>query len=474
MLLRFYSILLILIFISASVFSQKSNLAIKHGPGGKPYLAYKGEPLFAYGPADEGRILGGAADFDRWATWQVANGMNLIRAYPTHIPMEAWGTPCKLQPFLKTSDGKMWDVDSFNDEYFKMVGDHLARLEQYDIVVHLQLWQIVFFKSGSNRWDANYINPKNNGNDWTRSFSRGSEYINAPANSRAREHQREWVLRILDAAKGRGNVMIDVINELGNEMGTLDWAVEVVKWIRQWEKENNWQFLVGVDSEHHYRPEVFNPYKNHFDIIMLNELHNPIHARQAFDNFQKPIVSVRSSDGRNNSQKDYLFANENQASQEHQVRYRTLCYRSMFSNLQSVGCYWKMPVELADYRDMKHWSDYSKFMRAFWNRIKAHWPSLVVDDVIVKSATVTPHAYGMRSPGLHMVYLECGPHTWNNHYQPSEIELLAPEGVREIQIFHPGTGKLTKAKFSRKGNQVKVSLPGFVDDIMVLLWTKRV
>jgi hypothetical protein len=386
--------------------------------------------------------------------------------------MAAWGTPCKLQPFHLSTDGKLWDVDRFNDSYFAMLADHLARLEQYNIIVHLQLWQIVFFKSGETRWDSNYINPKNNVNGWTREFKRGSEYINAPAGSPARAHQHEWVIRMLDAAKGRGNVMVDVINELGNEMGTLVWAAEVVGWIREWEKSNNWKFLVGVDSEHHYRPEVFNPFRHNFDIIMLNELHNMDHARQAFNNFRMPIVSVRSSDGRNNFQADYLFANEKQAGKEHQVRYRTLCYRSMFSNLQSVGCYWKMPVDMSDYRDLEHWSDYSKFLRAFWNRIKSHWPSLVVDDGIIKSSTVTPHAYGMRSPGLHMVYLECGSHSWNNHYQPSEIEFLAPKNLREVQVFHPGTGKLSKVKYTRVGDQIKVSLPDFNDDIMVLAWAK--
>jgi hypothetical protein len=470
--MRVSFILMLSISLITCAISQDNKLAIKHGPQGKPYLTYKGEPLFAFGPGDEARIIGGAADLNRWAAWQTSRGMNLIRAYPTHIPMEIWGTPCEHQPFLRAEGGKRWDVDRFNDKYFTMLRDNLARLEEYGIVVHLQLWQIVFFKAGATRWDANYINPNNNVNGWTKSFSRGSEYINSPANSRAREHQREWVLNILNSAKGRGNVMIDVINELGNEMGTLDWAVEVVQWIREWEKENDWQFLVGVDSEHHYQPEIFNPYKHHFDLIMLNELRTTSHARQAFDNFKKPIVSVRSSDGRNNSQNDYLFANEKQAGPEHQTRYRTLCYRSMFSNLQSVGCYWKMPVGLADYQNMQNWSKYSEALRAFWNLIKTSWPALVADDDIVISATVTPQAYGMSSPTLNVAYLECGSHTWNNKYGASEVVLKSPENLGKVEIFYPGTGQVSRGEYIQDGNQVRVSLPGFVDDIIVLLWGK--
>lgn len=471
---RLSFVLLLIICTAGSVVARDGGLAVAHGPEGKPYITYMGEPIFAFGPADEARILGGAADLERWAEWQASNGMNLMRAYPTHIPMEVWGTPCEQQMFNKAEGSDLWDVDSFNDEYFEMLHDKLARLEEYGIIVHLQLWQIVFFKPGElNRWGANYLNPKNNINQWTRSFRLGNDYIDAPAGSRARDHQREWVLRVLDAAKGRGNVMIDVINELGNQMGTLDWAVEVVRWIREWEVENDWEFLVGVDSEHHYTPERFGPYRDHFDVIMLNELRSPDHAREAFDNFKMPVVSVRSSDGTNNFQRDYMFGNENQYGPEHQVRYRTLSYRSMFSNLQSVGCYWKMPVDLADYRNMELWPVYSRSLRSFWDMIKPYWSSLIVDDAIIVSGTVTPEAYGMRSPGLYLVYLECGPHTWNNSYPSSEIKLKAPDNLDTIEIFHPASGKTGNVKFENTGEVVRVNLPAFVDDIVIIMRTKK-
>ncbi len=449
------------------------GLSIEHGPTGKPYLSYDGEPLFAFGPADEARTLSNAADLERWAAWQKDHGMNLIRAYPTSVPAEVWGTPCEHQPFLKAEDGEHWDVDQFNPEYFAMLRDNLARLEEHDIVVHLQLWQIVFFKGGSTRWVANYLNPNNNVNDWTESNdvgggNPGRGYIDAPADSRAREHQREWVTHILDAAKGRSNIMIDVMNELGNAMGDMDWAVEVVRWIREWEAENDWQFLVGVDSEHHYTPERFGPYQEHFDIIMLNELQSPAHARQAFDNFQKPIVSVRPSDGRNHRD-DYMFLDESQVGPEHQTRYRTLSYRSMFSNLQSIGCYWKTPIDRADYRDMEFWPVYAEALRTFWNDIKDHWPELVVDDDIVRSETVTPHAYGMRAPALHLVYLECGSHTWDNHYDASEVILKAPANMDSVNVFDPSTGEISEAEYTQDGDSVQVVLPAFVDDLVVIL-----
>jgi len=450
---------------------ERAGLAVAHGPDGKAYLSFGGEPLFAFGPGDEFRLIGGAADLDRWAEWQRAHGMNLLRAYPASVPLSAYGASAP-HPFLKADDGDRWDVDQFNDAFFDGFRERVAELEAHEIIVHLQLWQIVFFKGGSNRWEANYLNPNNNVNEWTRELRRGHDYIDAPADSRARAHQREWVRRMLDTVKGRNNVWIDVINELGNEMGELDWAIEVVGWIREWEAENDQQFLVGVDSEHHYRPEVFGPVAEHFDLVILNELQSVERGRRIFDAFGKPIISVRSSDGRNHWS-DYVFANAEQVGPEHQTRYRTLCYRSLFANLQSIGTYWKMEVENSDYRDMEHWPRYAEALRSFWKEIRGEWPGLRADDAIIQSETVTPHAHGMASSRLRMVYLECGSHTWNNEYSPSELVLAAPENITTATLFHPATGSKEAAEYTIEGNSMILVLPAFTDDLVVLVWSSE-
>jgi hypothetical protein len=444
------------------------GLAIAQGPTGKAYLTFGGAPLLAFGPGDEMRLLGGGADVERWAAWQQAHGMNLVRAYPTSVPISVYGAE-GLHPFLQR-DGK-WNVDAFNDAYFAHLGEAAETLEDHGIILHLQLWQIVFFKGGSARWDANYLNPANNVNEWTHAFSRGHDYIDAPQQSPARRHQREWVRRILDALKGRNNVWIDVINELGNEMGTLEWAQEVASWIRAWEAENGQTFLVGVDSEHHYRPDRFGPYQDVFDLIILNELRNPGHARHAIAHFEKPAVSVRSSDGTNRWE-DYLFARPEQTGPEHQTRYRTLCYRSVFSGLQAIGAYWKPQVEDADYRAMEHWPGYAEALRAFWDVIAPEWPELTPDDaLILGEGLVTPHAYALRSPRLIAVYLECGSHTWNNEYPESTLEVTCGFPEVHAELFNPRTGERAPAEIQLEDGRVRLSLPAFVDDVVVLLWS---
>lgn len=442
------------------------GLAVAASETGKAYLTYGGEPLFAFGPGDELRTLSGAADVERWATWQRANGMNLIRAYPASVPVEVYGAS-GLHPFLRR-DGK-WDVDALNDEYFDYLGGVAATLEDHGIILHLQLWQIVFFKGGSNRWDANYLNPANNVNEWTQGLNRGRDYIDAPAGSPARAHQRMWVNRVLDAVKGRGNVIIDVINELGNEMGTLEWAVEVTRWIREWEAGNDASFIVGVDSEHHYVPDRFGPVREHFDVIILNELRSREHALEAIAAFNMPALSVRSSDGRNHWS-DYLFARPDQTGPEHQTRYRTLCYRSLFAGLQSVGAYWKPLVDEADYRSMEAWPQYAKALRAFWEEIAPYWPRLTPDrDVTRIVSAVTPHASVLESPERILAYLECGSHTHNNSYPASMLALRCANEPSAVTHFDPRTGTAQSVPYTVADGMLKIDLPAFTDDAVVIV-----
>lgn len=443
-----------------------AGLSIETSSNGKRYLVYDDSPLFAFGPGDEFRHIAGMADLHRWARWQREHGMNLLRAYPLSMPGSTWGGDGEgLHPF-HSRNGK-WDVDAFNDSYFEHLSQVAKVLEQYGIILHLQLWQIVCFKGGSDRWNANYLNPANNLNEWTRSFSRGHQYIDAPSESRAREHQKEWVLRILDALKGRGNVIVDVINELGNEMGTLEWASDVVGWIRQWERENDWKFIVGVDSEHHYAPGQFEPYQDMFDIIILNELRSYEFARSVIERLRMPAVSVRSSDGRNRWE-DYLFANDAQVGAEHQTRYRTLCYRSLFAGLQAVGAYWKCTVDQADYLDMQYFPQYALALRAFWNTLSSRWHELLPDDSLVVEA-ITPHAYALRSESLATVYLECGSHTWNNRYPSSRLILRRPFAQCSVTLFDTKNGEMYNLESEQTDDALQISLPEFTDDVIVLI-----
>jgi hypothetical protein len=446
-------------------YPEDAHLTLEQGPAGKPYIAYGGTPLLAYGPGDEMRLLNGAADIERWAVWQRDNGMNLLRAYPMSVPLEIYGAPGP-HPFHKAGD--TWDVDAFNDDYFTLVGEKAAVLERHGIVLHLQLWQIVFFKGGTHRWDANYLNPTNNSNDWTRAFKRGRDYIDAPEGNRARDHQREWVRRLLDSVKGRGNVWIDVINEIGNEMGTLEWAAVVVGWIREWEAENGRRFLVGVDSEHHDDRNRFATYSDTFDLLILNELKSYTHARTTIAHLNLPAVTVRSSDGRN-QWRDYVFANKDQVGPEHQARYRMLCYRSLFAGIQSIGAYWKPEVHDADYTEMTDWPQYAQSLRTFWRLIEDQWPGLQPDDDVVASDTITPHAYALRSDKLVAVYLEAGSHTWNNAYPESELVLAVEQPVR-VTVFAPRSGVEQPAAIDPVPNGIRLQLPEFVDDLAVLVW----
>lgn len=429
----------------------------------KSYLAYEGKPLLAFGPGDENRMIS-RNDMDavrRWAKWQQENGMNLLRAYPASVPI-ANG----LHPF-KMKDDK-WDIDDWNDEYFENVSRFIEILEEHGIMLHLQLWQVCWFKEDRpERWLRNYINPANNCNEWTKEFVHGHQYMNAPGDSRASRHRKEWVTRVLNAVKGHGNVWIDVLNELGNDgMGDMKWSREVVSWIREWGKTNGQKMLIGVDMCD-YSNTHFSPYEADYDLLIFNELHRSKNMAAVKD-YNKPAVTVRSSDG-TNQRADYLFLDVDSTSPEHQTRYRTLCYRSIFSGVQSIGAYWKREVSEADYKNMKDWPVYSKALRSFWNKISPHWPELAVDDSVVSGA-VTPQAYGMKCDSLYTAYLECGSHTSDNKYDSSTVKIKCPFEQFDVELFEPRTGISRSAKGSKSGAEITVHLPAFTDDLVVLLW----
>ena len=438
-------------------------IKIESSKSGKRYLAYAGKPLLAFGPGDENRLISenDPAAVQRWAKWQHDNGMNLLRAYPTSVPI-----PNALHPF-KMKNGK-WDVDAWNDDYFRNMSRFISILEERGIVLHLQLWQIVYFKEDNlERWASNYVNPANNCNEWTKAYPSGRDYMNAPQDSPAGKHRRQWVMRTLGAVKEHGNVWIDVMNELGNGgIGNMQWAHEVVSWIHEWERANGQKVLVGVDMTN-FDPNAFAPFEKDYDILIFNELHRD-EALQAVSRFRKPAVTVRSSDG-SNRREDYLFLGPESVSPQHQTRYRTLCYRSVFSGLQSIGAYWKPEVSEVDYKDMKDWPRYARALRKFWGKVGPLWPELSVDDSIIGGA-VTPHAYGLKSDRLCAAYLECGPHAAGSRYPASTVRIKCPFSNYRVEIFDPRTGKSQLAKGTRDSDQILVQVPEFTEDVVVLVW----
>lgn len=443
--------------------SAKDMLRIESPTGAKQYLAYGGKPLLAFGPGDECRLISrnDPAAIRRWAKWQKDNGMNLLRAYPTSVPL-----PDALHPF-NMENGK-WDVDAWNDEYFANTSRFFSVLEEHGIVIHLQLWQICWFKEDRpERWARNYVNPANNCNEWTRAYPRGREYMNAPSDSPAGKHRKQWVMRVLGSVKGHGNVWIDVINELGNAgIGNMEWAHEVVSWIREWEKANGQHLLVGVDMCG-YNHSQFIPFAKDYDLLIFNELHRD-EALRAISELGKPAVSVRSSDW-GSRREGYLFTSPDTMTPEHQTRYRTLCYRSIFSGLQSIGAYWKPEVSEADYMDMKDWPAYARALRKFWRKIQPFRSELTVDDSIAGKA-VTPFAYGLKSDRLYCVYLECGPHASGKQYPASTLKLACPFRDFRVEIFDPRTGKSRLGKGTSAGGEISIELPEFTDDLVVMVW----
>jgi hypothetical protein len=462
-------VIIIFYLLSLAQYPQTRYIEIKNANTINSYISYGGKPLLAFGPGDEWKLMAYShrpERYIRWANWQLKNGMNLIRCYPNLVHKE--GT---IEPFFRNRDGS-YDLDNWNDRYFKSISGFFRYLNKRGIIVHLQLWQVVNFKPGKNRWDICFYNPKNNNTAWAKDFKKGKDFFESAEDKShpAYLHQREWVRRILDATRGCGNVFIDVMNELGNAgIGRMKWAHEIVKEIRSWEKENGEERLVGVDMVS-WSEKEFKEYADDYDLLIFNEPRIK-NIKRARVKFLKPVVTVRSNDG-GNRWENYIFVSKNHIDHTYQVRGRTLNWRAMMNKVQSIGTYWGETIEQTDYMELKEYSNWARILRQFWDSIE-DYPYLQPNDSIIKSGPGN-NKYALISESEAIFYFEVGPKKHDAIFPPYNTELVL-KGWKECkyEIWDPKNGKLSEAVAKIKNDILIISLPSFVDDIAIKVLKKK-
>ena len=207
--------------------------AIKGGQVKDPILLYKGKPVFKFGPMSETSTfafkLGSEAyDAEMWADWQQENGMGYVRCYPEQgygwVDTEAKG---RLFPFRQVKP-LSFDLDEFNLEYWENFRNVAAALKERDIIIHLQLVQVCYFKDWApeaRRWNCNYWNPKNNVNAWTANLK--PEFPFAMDHTAALNHWKRYLNAILNAVGDLGNVLFDLGNELNTDISWIDWTLGI-------------------------------------------------------------------------------------------------------------------------------------------------------------------------------------------------------------------------------------------------------
>ena len=470
------------------------NLPFKFRDQSQPLLYYKEKPLFAFGPMSETATfafkLGSKAyDVEMWAKWQKNNGMGYVRCYAEQsygwVDINAEG---RLYPF-EQEEPFIFNLDKFSTEYWENFRKVCCVLKENDIILHLQLVQVCYFKEWApehRRWQCNYWNPKNNVNDYTAKLK--PEFPFSDRNPSIMKHWRRYLYSILNAAGDLGNVIIDLGNELTADMEWVRWNLEI---IGQWEREKEIKIIKGLDYTHtentvevlsHPGLDVIITHGQYVcDVPFLRKL------------FNKPVITVISRDS------GYLGLGE---ASENQDRFRKFHYRCFMKKVQGVGDYGKIMdkqelgknILLPETDRVREFAAQAKILTDFVNSINSYEKMQCTPFSII-SCPKDSSVHFLEAEDEAIIYLESGMNTINDGMEFNDDVLVfslklfgtLDEGSGELsaKVINPSTGefKVVPVMFeefmvSPSGSKLnprsvgKINLPKFKNDILVYISSK--
>jgi len=189
--------------------------------------------MLKLGPLPEVAVFAvglGSASFDveAWLDWMAQHQMGYGRVYAEsgYDPWQAHDSDERIYPFdvVRREQGHpVVDLTRFNQPYWDNVQRVISACAKRDIVLHIQLYQRVFFELNQRTdfWLKNYFHPQNNVNGYPETRlpsgqkSRNGHWLwHAMAtHPEWRKVHRAWVEHILNAVGDNGNVLIDLMNE---------------------------------------------------------------------------------------------------------------------------------------------------------------------------------------------------------------------------------------------------------------------
>jgi hypothetical protein len=477
------------------VFGQ---LSLDTAPGRVPTLLMDGRPVLAYGPSPQNILTylprGNGNDYEDWVAWAEQYGIRNARSYPPSTIV----APPALNLFERAAkQPDKFDLTRFNDAYFQALRKACQRFKQAGIVVHLQLWQAVYWKKA---WRSHYYNPVNNINpDISRHA--GHQEFSTTVNPHLVSHQIEYIHRILDATADIGNVFYDVMNEIGN--GTAndrEWAEAMVNAIVDWESQHGIDVLLTLNDEGGLRLDDFSLEHPQLDFI-IKDLGRYDEHRETQQRYGKPTVSVRNIDWNHAQKKRFYFFGrynlENNADPELQTRGRKYWWRMYMAGVAAAGGYadstliddrpwvpWFVSKVLArlgqpdlitferqaSYRQNTLAETVFQHFRRFVERTGQPL-GLAPSEGLVKDHPAA-NSYVLQNNDMAILYLESPNGVAGHHYADgtARIEgLTLSDGAYEVLIFFPANGREATVMCEVRGGRTSISLPAFQDDLALLI-----
>ena len=278
--------------------STTRGLTIANGGTANPVLMYDGKAMMRVGsvsetglfafPWDSSEPVLGDRAHSEWAEWMKGNGMGYARAYPESgfVWCERGRESEKVIPWVvdhwvydhSPKGEPVVDLTRWNENYWIQFERTLQRCKDHDIVVIVQLYQACYFgvlstdRTGHDRtwWEMSYFHPQNNVNGWPigavwgRNAGKpsGNDYMARCVADYHGDGETWWKLhsdyvrRILDSICDKGNVLVDLGNELGypdEGFHCYEWVEKTIDLIEDWEAERGTDILIGMDEHFWFR-----------------------------------------------------------------------------------------------------------------------------------------------------------------------------------------------------------------------------
>ena len=145
-----FTAVLTLVSVPATAASAKRIEIYKSNPA---YWQYDGEPVL---------LIGGSKDDNLFQIPNLKEHLDLLKSVGGNYVRNTMSSRDQgnVWPFRKVND--KYDLEKWNDEYWKRFENFLRLTQQRDIIVQIEVWAT--FDYYRDNWDVNPFNPKNNVN----------------------------------------------------------------------------------------------------------------------------------------------------------------------------------------------------------------------------------------------------------------------------------------------------------------------
>ncbi|MFC1809120.1 hypothetical protein ACFL3D_03255 [Candidatus Omnitrophota bacterium] len=489
--------LFVYFFLLMSLFcSAEGSLSVKENNTGRSIIMHENNPVLAFGPSPQ-KILtylpkGNGNDFYDWLLWAKKYGITHVRSYPPSIIVD---TPARNLFKRAEGDSLKFDLTKFNDDYFAGLREACVACGEAGIIIHLQLWQAVYWK---NNWDELYYNPTNNINHDIARYAGPGSFVTME-NPKLLEHQKEYVRKILDATADIGNVFYDIMNEIGNGTGSSAlWVQEIIACIRVWEIENGIKVLITLNDEGGKRLDDYSLVADKFDLIIKDLGRYDEHVGVQREH-NKPSLSVRNIDWNYAKQKrGYFFRERNleiTADENLQIRGRKYWWRMFMAGVQSAGAYsdavelryWHkvgklayraakkagfgaslFDTKIATYKLNTITEKYFSYFKTFIDRIENCEKLQTIEKVVFNHPVAT--SYSLQSSRQAIIYIESPNGHAGYRYDVHDAvlaRLLLPDGEYKMEYYFPYEGTSVYSSCFIKNGECIITIPEFADDLVI-------